>query len=94
MRLSEKERLQPKKNPFFAHADHQLLLACQSGAVVGRMAVFDDRLHNDVHKDNSSSFGFFEADDDAASRALFASAEAWGLARPHADARSAQSVVE
>ena len=79
MRLSEKERLQPKKNPFFAHADHQLLLAWQSGAVVGRLAVFDDRLHNDVHRDNIVSFGFFEADDDAAARALFASAEAWGL---------------
>jgi GNAT superfamily N-acetyltransferase len=79
LRLSEKERLQPKKNPFFAHADHQLLLAWQSGAIVGRMAVFDDRLHNDVHRDSIVSFGFFEAGDDAAARALFASAEAWGL---------------
>jgi GNAT superfamily N-acetyltransferase len=81
LRIAEKERLQPKKNPFFAHADHQLLLAWREGAVVGRIGVFDDRLHNDVHKDNAASFGFFEADDDPVSRALFAAAESWGRAR-------------
>src|SRR3954468_22349546 len=84
LRLAEKERLQPKKNPFFAHADHQLLLARRGGAIVGRIAAFDDRLHNDVHKDNAASFGFFEADDDAASRALFEAAETWGRARGRA----------
>jgi hypothetical protein len=85
LRIAEKERLLPKKNPFFAHADHQLLLATRGAAVVGRIGVFDDRLHNDVHQDNLASFGFFEAADDDAARALFAAAEEWG--RAHGRAR-------
>ena len=56
-------------------------MAFEGDAVVGRIAVFDDRLHNDVHKDNAASFGFFEAADEAASRALFATAESWGRSR-------------
>src|SRR5581483_10824880 len=87
LRLAEKERLQPKKNPFFAHADHQLLLAFRDGAVAGRIAVFDDRIHNEVHKDSVASFGFYEAEDDAVSRTLFEAAEAWARTRGRARLR-------
>src|SRR5581483_4998201 len=38
LRLSARERLTPKKNPFFAHADVALMLAWRDGAVVGRIA--------------------------------------------------------
>jgi GNAT superfamily N-acetyltransferase len=85
LRIAEKERLQPAKNPFFAHADHELLLAWRDGTVVGRVAVFDDRLHNEVHGDSVASFGFFEADDEEAAKRLFEAAEAWG--RAHGRAR-------
>ena len=85
LRIAEKERLLPKKNPFFGHADHQLLLATRGTTVVGRIGVFDDRLHNDVHRDSMASFGFFEAADEDAARALFAAAEEWG--RAHGRAR-------
>jgi GNAT superfamily N-acetyltransferase len=81
LRLAEKERLQPKKNPFFAHADHQLLLAWRDGSVAGRIAAFDDRLHNEVHEDNAASFGFFDADDDAAAAALLGAVDAWARAK-------------
>src|SRR5581483_3054858 len=87
LRLAEKERLQPKKNPFFAHADHELLIASRGGTVVGRIGVFDDRLHNDVHNDSVASFGFFEAADEDAARALFAAAETWARARGRARMR-------
>src|SRR5581483_1033516 len=87
LRLSEKERLQPKKNPFFAHADYRLFLAWRDGRIAGRIAAFDDRLHNEAHDDNLASFGFFEADDDAAARPLFAAAEAWGRERGRARMR-------
>jgi hypothetical protein len=87
LRLAEKERLQPRKNPFFAHADHQLMLAWRDGSVVGRIAAFDDRLHNEVHQDGVASFGFFEAADAEATRRLFASAEAWGRAHGRASMR-------
>jgi hypothetical protein len=81
LRLSERERLQPRKNPFFAHADHQLLLAWRADAIVGRVGVFDDRLHNEVHGDNIAAFGFFEADDAQAAAALLAAVDAWAIAR-------------
>ena len=62
LRLSESERLNPRKNPFFAHADVELLLAWRGGRVVGRIAAIDDRLHHETHGDNAAMFGFFEAD--------------------------------
>jgi hypothetical protein len=81
LRLSERERLQPHKNPFFAHADHQFLLAWRGAAIAGRIAAFDDRLHNAVHGDNIASFGFFEADDAVAARALLDAVETWAHER-------------
>ena len=76
LRLSARERLTPKKNPFFAHADVELLLAWRDGAIVGRIAAIDDRLHNAAHHDNLAMFGFFEAADTDAARALLAAVEA------------------
>src|SRR5471030_1414020 len=63
LRLSEAERLSPKHNPFFAHADVALLLAWRDGVVAGRIAAIDDRLHLEAHGDNVAMFGFFEAAD-------------------------------
>jgi len=81
LRLSEHERLTPAKNPFFEHADVDLLLASRGDRIVGRIAAIDDRLHNDTHRDNVAMFGFFEAEDEDASHALLASVEAWARAR-------------
>ena len=81
LRLSERERLTPEKNPFFAHADVELLLAWRGGEVAGRIAAIDDRLHNDVHRDDVAMFGFFEAADRDAAQALLAAAES--SARAH-----------
>jgi GNAT superfamily N-acetyltransferase len=81
LRLAERERLQPHKNPFFAHADHQLLLAWRGDAIAGRIAAFDDRLHNAAHGDNLASFGFFEADSADAAQALLDAVETWARAR-------------
>ena len=81
LRIGERERLSPKKNPFWAHADVELLLARRDGRVVGRIAAIDDRLHNEVHRDNIAAFGFFEADDAAATRALLDGVEAWARRR-------------
>ena len=65
LRIAERERLSPKKNPFFAHADVEMLLAVQDDQVVGRVLAIDDRLHNEAHGDNVAAFGFFEAKDSA-----------------------------
>ena len=63
LRIGEHERLTPQKNPFFAHADVELLLAWRGDRVVGRIAAIDDRLHHETHGDNVAMFGFFEAAD-------------------------------
>src|ERR1700704_2845118 len=87
LRLAEHERLTPKKNPFFAHADVELLLAWRDGRVAGRIAAIDDRLHNDTHHDNTAMFGFFEAEDGDAARALLGAVEAWARTRGRARVR-------
>ena len=81
LRIGEHERLNPAKNPFFAHADVELLLAWRDGTVVGRIAAIDDRLHRETHGENLAMFGFFEAEDGDAARALLTAVEGWAKAR-------------
>jgi hypothetical protein len=85
--LGEHDRINPKKNPFFAHAEMQLLLAWRGDRVVGRIAAIDDRLHQETHGDNVAMFGFFEAEDAEATRALLAAVEVWARARGRAHVR-------
>ena len=81
LRIGEHERLNPKKNPFFAHADVELLLAWRGDQVAGRIAAIDDRLHRETHGDNLAMFGFFEAADGEVAAALLAAVERWAHAR-------------
>ena len=87
LRLGEIEKLTPRKNPFFAHADVELLLARRDRRIVGRIAAIDDHLHNQAHGDNVAMFGFFEADDEAAAHALLAAVETWARAKGRAAVR-------
>ena len=82
LRLAERDRLSSDKNAFFAHAEAQLFLALdERGAVTGRIAAIDDRLHNETHRANIAMFGFFEAASSEAARALFDAAERWAARR-------------
>ncbi len=87
LRLAERERLSPKHNPFFAHADVELLLARREDRIVGRIAAIDDRLHNETHGENIAMFGFFEAEDPPAGQALLAAVESWATGRGRAHVR-------
>jgi hypothetical protein len=87
LRLADREVLSLKKNPFFAHADAELLLAWRERRVVGRILAIDDRLHEQAHGDNTAAFGFFEAEDAVAAQALLRRVEAWALARGRAHVR-------
>ncbi len=75
LRISQFEILDPAKNPFWQHARRTLYLARRDGEVVGRVATIDDDMHNRTHGENIAFFGFFEAADEDAARALFAAVE-------------------
>jgi hypothetical protein len=87
LRLGEADRINPKKNPFFAHAEVELMLAWRGDRVVGRIAAIDDRLHQETHGDNTAFFGFFEAADAAVTLELLGAVEIWAKARGRASVR-------
>jgi hypothetical protein len=73
-----KERLNPKKNPFFEHADGVIFTAHRDGKCVGRVTAQVDREHLARYKDDVGFFGFLDTIDDAdVARELLGRAEAW-----------------
>lgn len=73
-----RKNLNPKKNPFFKHAEMDLFLAEIEGKVVGRIAAIKNDNHNNFHKDKTGFFGFFETiDDSQVSDLLLETACAW-----------------
>ena len=74
----ERQRFDPKTNPFLQHAEAQLFLARRDGQVVGRISAQVDHEHNRFHEERTGFFGFFESEDDSeAAGALFNAAEGW-----------------
>ncbi len=72
------ERLDPKKNPFFEHAEGILFTAHRAGRCVGRISAQIDRAHLEKYGDETAFFGFFDTiDDPAVAAALLAKAEGW-----------------
>ena len=59
------EQLDPKKNPFFEHAEAEGWVAYKDGKPVGRVTAQIDREHLARHKDDAGFFGFFDTIDDA-----------------------------
>ncbi|MBI2718852.1 MAG: hypothetical protein HY245_08375 [Rhizobiales bacterium] len=80
--LERFEHLDPKKNPYFNHAEVQLFLAERDGRAVGRVSAQLCRLRQERYRDGVGQFGFIEAQDQPeVFAALFAAAEAWLKAR-------------
>ncbi len=72
------DHLNPRKNPWFDHAEAGYWLALRGGRVAGRISAQVDRARLARHGDATGHFGFLEAEDDGAVfRALFCAAEAW-----------------
>ena len=73
-----RERLSPKKNPFFRRADVALFTAWRNKQLVGRCSAQIDHEHWRVHDDRAGFFGFFDTlDDPEVARALLDSAAHW-----------------
>ena len=76
--LERLEHLNPKKNPYFQHAETQLFLAEVNGKPIGRISAQIDRLHLERYQDATGQFGFLEAPNDPeVFAALFESAQGW-----------------
>ena len=72
------QHLDPKKNPYFQHADVQLFVAERDGKLVGRISAQIDRLRLERYGDATGQFGFLEALDDArVFESLFDAAGNW-----------------
>jgi GNAT superfamily N-acetyltransferase len=74
----QKKLLDPKRNPFFEHAQMTRLLARKNGRVVGRICAIDNRAHVDYWQEPVGFFGFFEAENDPeVAKALLQAAADW-----------------
>ena len=74
--------LDPKKNPWFEHAEAQLFLARRGDEPVGRISAHIDRLFAAMPETQGGGpgtghWGLFEAADEEAASALIAAAEKW-----------------
>ena len=77
-----RERLHPRKNPFFKRADVTLFTAQKNGRIVGRCSAQIDREHLRLWKDDTGFFGFFDTvDDPEVGKALIDAAATWLRAR-------------
>ncbi len=65
------KQLDPKRHPFFEHAEARLYLAWRGGRPVGRIAAIVNHLHNSYHNEKAGFWGFFETErDQQAAKAL------------------------
>jgi hypothetical protein len=78
LNLELKDRLSPKRNPFFKRAEVVLFTATKNGKIVGRCSAQIDHEHLRVWKDETGFFGFFDTiDDEQVGKALIEAAEKW-----------------
>lgn len=91
--MDVRDRLDPKKNPFFEHADGVIFTAHDGGRCVGRVTAQIDREHLARHKDDVGFFGFLDTiDDPAVAAALLDKAAAWLKERGMKTARGPMSL--
>jgi len=66
LRIERRDFLDPRKNPFFEHAEVKLFLAeDERGRACGRIAGIINHNHNAIYHDQTGFFGLFECVDDA-----------------------------
>jgi GNAT superfamily N-acetyltransferase len=76
--VERKAFLNPRKNPFFCHAQVQLFLARRRGKPLGRIAAVINQAHDDYYHERAGFFGLFECVNDAeVAAALLEEATAW-----------------
>jgi len=72
------DRLNPKKDPFYRHAEVVLFTAWKDGRLAGRLSATVDRTWLSTWHDDTGHFGYFDTiDDPEVARALLSRAEEW-----------------
>jgi hypothetical protein len=88
-----KDRLDPRKNPFFEHGEGACFTAHRDGRCVGRITAQLDRAHLERYRDDTGFFGLFDTiDDPEVATALLGRACAWLEARGMTRARGPVSL--
>ena len=82
LRSEASELVTPGSNPFFEHADVELMLARENGHVVGRISAHIDHLALAQPAEQgmgpgTGNWGLLEAEDEEVAHTLVARAEAW-----------------
>ncbi len=62
--MDRKKLLNRKKNPFYQHAEIEMLIAYKNGQPAGRIAAITNENHNKFQEDNNGFFGFYESIND------------------------------
>ena len=76
--VDEKATLDPRKNPFFEHAEADHFMAFRDGRPVGRISAIVDHDFNEYQNAETGFFGFFESiDDQAVADSLLERVEQW-----------------
>ena len=57
------QHLNPRKNPYFDHAEAAFWIAWRGDRAVGRISAQVDQVHLSHHRDGTGHFGFLEAED-------------------------------
>jgi hypothetical protein len=82
LRFERKEQFSPSKNPALAVITRQLFLAKIDGKIVGRIAAFVNKTHQQHHGDAAGHFGYFDCiADPEVGAALLAAAKDWLISR-------------
>ncbi len=72
----------PKGHPFYQHSKAAFFIAKESGKVVGRIAVMNNRLYNEHHHSKVMAFTLFECiNEQIVADALFKAGFSWGRER-------------
>ncbi len=83
LRLERRQHIDPRRNPWFEHAEATFFLAWRGGRPVGRISAQLDRRARALNPDSPAQFGMLEAEakDKATISALLAAAEGFGRER-------------
>jgi len=78
LNIELKDRLNPRKNPFFEHGEGTTFCAYRNGWCVGRVTAQVDTLHVERYRDATGFFGFLDTiDDEEVAAELLGRAESW-----------------